>query len=197
MTQVKADTSDLRRLYEEQLKTLPDQAKRAFHTTIRETERHARMVVAKAVAGEYAITAADVKNPKNASLSARNTEGGVALVYRGHTLTLRHFKYTPKTRQSKGGRQTRAQVKKPGYKSLGPYAFIGGTGALTPGKVASIPFMRLGRERLPIKPVHGPSIPQMVGNEEKVAPAVMEDLSEYMTNRFEHHMAWYGKGGGK
>jgi len=197
MMQVKVDTSDLERVFKESFETMPDQAKRAFHRAAKETEKHAQMVIAKQVASAYTIKAADVKNPKTARVSVTRSNGGLTLRYTGRPLTLHHFKYTPKAKSRRGSPRVRAANKKTGLKSLGSHAFIGGTGALNPGKVASIPFMREGKKRLPIKAVYGPSVPQMIGNEEDVESVVIPDLNEYIFDRFKHHMDWYSKEGGK
>ena len=196
MVRMTVDSSALEKLYAEKLAVMPVEARKAFDRMIRDTERHAQMVIAKQVPTEYAIKSADVRNPANGGISVRRSAGAVTLVYRGRTLTLHHFKYTPKKTTHKS-RRMRAEVKRTGYKSLGSHAFVGGTGAKSAGKVASIPFMREGKKAKPIKAIRSVSVPQMVGNEDAVVPAVLDDLGAYMFKRFEHHFGWYSEGSKK
>lgn len=217
MIRVTVDSSGLESSYKEKLAEAPKEAKRAFARMLQDTERHAQMVVSKQISEIYTIRAADVKQPRTASASLKSDGVATALVYRGRTLTLHHFKYKGGkrgrfkdwaaydissrkhvfgARLTKKGTPMKASVKKAGgLKPAGDRAFIGGTGAKSASKVQSIPFWRVGKERKPIKAIHGPSVPQMVLNEDEVVPPVLEDLGPYMQDRFEHHFNFYSRKG--
>jgi len=191
MVRVTVDSTDLEKSYKAKLAEAPKEAKQAFSRMLLDTERHAQMVVAKQVSAIYTISSADVKNPSIASVDVISRGSETLIRYRGRTLTWHHFKYTPRSRGRRVQPVKGAVKKAGGKKPAGARAFIGGTGAGSASKVQSIPFWRVGKERTPIKAIHGPSVPQMVLNEKEVVPPVLEDLGPYMQDRFEHHFGFY------
>ena len=195
MVRVVLDSSSLEKSYTEKLAKAPKEAKQAFSRMLLDAERHAQMVVAKQISEVYTITSADVKKPETADAYVGGSAEAVELIYRGRTLTWHHFMYAPRTRL-RGKQVLKGAVKKAGgLKPAGPTSFIGGTGAKLAGKVQSIPFWRVGKERTPIKALHGPSVPQMVLEETEVVPTVLEDLGPYMQERFEHHFNFFSSKG--
>ena len=195
MVRVTVDSSDLEKSYSKRLAEAPKEAKQAFSRMLRDTERHAQMVVAKQVSDIYTLSSADVKRPGVSGVSVKSKGDETLLVYRGRTLTWHHFKYAPRSRPRRRQPLKGAVKKEGGLKPAGSRAFIGGTGAGSVTKVQSIPFWRVGKERTPIKAIHGPSVPQMVLNEAEVVPPVLEDLGPYMQERFEHHFGWFSRKG--
>lgn len=193
MIRVTVDSSALETSYKKKLAEAPKEAKQAFSRMLRDTEKHAQMVVARQIAEIYTISAADVKRTGISDVSVKVSGQETVLVYRGRTLTWHHFKYSPRMRTLKRQPVKGAIKKAGGLKPAGERAFIGGTGTVNSSKVQSIPFWRVGKKRKPIKAIHGPSVPQMVLNEKEVVPVVLDDLGPYMLDRFEHHFGWYTK----
>lgn len=133
----------------------------------------ARAEIVRAVRKEYVIKAEDIRNTirvTNASASApigriKSLGGPIPLV---------------KFDVSKN--PVRARVKKTGAKKPIKHAFRQSMGNGYQGV-----WIRAGKERYPLKQLYGPSIPQMIGNE-NVIKSVEEKALETLDKRIDHEI---------
>jgi hypothetical protein len=113
--------------------------------------------VSREVRKEYNIKAKDVKATlKKVRATRANLSAMVSS--QGEVVPLDRFKVSPKTPQPKRKKPIKVAVKKTGLKPL-LGAFVADINGI---KV----FKRVTKHRLPIQRMFGPSIPQMLGNEE-------------------------------
>lgn len=162
---------------------------KAVQATCREFKTRAPAWISKAVTEYYTIKKKDITEAKKgASVVGKTKVVGVAvdkvvINYKGRVLTPTHFRMTPKERPAAGRKyKIKTTIRKGQKKTLGPRAFLGGTGGTN-----QIPFQRVSDSRLPIKAIKTLSVPQMLTNEE-VAKKINENIDEGMAKRLEHHL---------
>ena len=205
---------------EEVLKGL-DQTKgnaaKAVNATCRDFKSRGPGWVSKAVAQEYTIKASEVKGAFNGAKSIGHLKlGGVSLdnielEYSGRTLTLSHFRYTPKKPPAFSGKKMlipaqsspvghpiwvmarRAKVIKveihKGHKAelIGDYGttpFIATMGGQT------MPFQRRTKDRSSAESIRRTAIPEMITNK-KVSEQISKNIDEGLSKRLEHHLERY------
>lgn len=129
--------------------------------------------ITKEVRKDYHVKAGDIKSTLKA-FKASKSNLSAEVKSTGKLVGLDKFKVTPKTVNPKRKSQLKIAVKKDGVKQvLGSFvAAINGT------KI----FTRDGKKRLPISRLMGPSIPQMIGNEENVKAIQTKAWVAYQKN---------------
>ena len=195
------------------LKKLEDGGEVAIKRTVSDFTTRAPAWVSKAIREEYGVDKAAISDagPKikrgAGSVKAGGTAvDGAALVYKGHTLTLKHFSVSPKQRPTA---QKAKQIKIPGqavagagdvamirppkkYKvkatiirgkrsTLSPNTFIASANG-----AANLPFQRVSAARMPIQVVRTLSVPQMI--ESRARDNIQEAVNEKLGARFQHHI---------
>jgi len=160
----------------------------ALQRTIDQTITHVGRIVPRA----YAIKAKEVKDSFAGGIK-RPTQSNLkaSITSKGHTLSLAHFPFTPKTPQRSGRRKKVAvAIKKGGGKKVintNPLPFVATTGARSPGLTQFNVFRREGRARLPINVLRTLSIPQMITNED-IADQIQAFATEKLNTRLEHEI---------
>ena len=142
---------------ERRLGQLSDKAPNAIANALNRAVGNISSNITKEVRKEYNIKATDVKNTLK-KFRANRSNLTAEVKSSGEVIGLDKFKVSPKTVNPKRKSQLKIAVKKSGVKKiLGAFiADISGT------KV----FTRDGQKRLPISRKFGPSVPQMVGNDQ-------------------------------
>ncbi len=185
------DTSQIKRLTEE-LKGYEKEVAEATRLALNRTIDFAITTAGREVSTLYAITAKEVKNSfKGGIKKPTTTKLEASILSRGHTLSLAHFPFTPKT--SKRGKKSVfqnavfAKIKKARGSVLVKNGFVGSTGATSAEKTQYNVFKREGKARLPITPIRTLSIPQMITNDE-VGEKISKAASEKLNERLEHEI---------
>lgn len=129
--------------------------------------------IPKEVRKYYHIKATDIKKTLK-SFKASSSNLSAKVTSTGKVLGLDKFKVSPKTVNPKRKSQLKIAIKQGGTKRvLGAFvANIHGT------KI----FKRDGKTRLPVSRLMGPSVPQMIGNEESVNQIETEAWATYQRN---------------
>lgn len=157
------------------------QAKAAMSRAMRRAITAGRVAAAREAAKNYAIRQgriterARIKNP-----TANNPEA--ELKFSGTALNITDYRVAPSKPDPARRPVLRVQVGK--GSGMKPYrgAF------LIPVRSGSIKgFKREGNGRLPIRPVYGPSVPQLVGSD-NVSDAVIERVNEVLITRLDHEV---------
>lgn len=135
--------------------------------------------IKKEVRKEYNIKAGDIKD--NMEKPIRSTKNRLKAEVRsiGRPIGLEKFKVSPKTVNPKRKSPIKIGVKKDGVKAV-----MGAFVADINGKKV---FERTSKSRLPIRKLFGPSVPQMIGNEE-VRTEIERKGQETFQNRLEHEI---------
>lgn len=134
--------------------------------------------ISKEVRKEYFIKAKDVKQTLTKNKSNRSTLSA-SVISSGETIPLDRFKVSPKTVKPKRKKPIKVAVQKTGLKEL-VGAFVADINGI---KV----FERVGDERLPIRRLFGPSVPQMLGNEE-IREQIDREGQETFYKRLDHEI---------
>lgn len=136
-----------------------------------------RTQATKAVRKEYILKAGKV------NASAKITKASAATLmakieWRGTQVNIAEFKTNPKRRPTKRLKRQMAVSVKKGKTSTYKGAYVG-----TSGKV----FRRTSKARLPVKPVLGPAIPQLMGAD-KVREDIQKRTLEIFKKRVDHEL---------
>ena len=152
------------------LANIPGAAEKAEKTAIKKTVKGIRRFAAQKVREEYTIQGKYVTRTLSASFNGASGE----LRSKGGVNDFRYFKTNPKNRTKRKPRNgIFVQVRRGGGGGRLPHAFIAG---MDSGHVGV--FERVGRSRLPIKKMTGPSTPSMLAS-----PNVSEKVAEKMEER--------------
>ena len=194
---------------------------KAVNATCRDFKSRAPAWISKAVTQEYTIKAAEVKGAIKGTHNVGTVKlGGVRLddiriEYAGRTLTLSHFKFTPKKEASLGkkrgmipGQYTangrpvvwafqrkkktiKAEIHKGKKKTLTgkykPTPFIASMNG------PEMPFQRKGEARTDLVSIRSVSVPQMILYDD-VAKDINDRISEGLAGRLQHHLSRYSNG---
>ena len=168
--------------------------------------------VSKGIRQHYGVDTAAIKRAgprKKRGATHINVAGvsvdGATLEYKGRTLTLTHFKMSPKKQPKRKDRrrilipgqalrnptevanirppypyQITAQIILGKKSNLPPGSFIGD------GKTPAIPFQRTGSGRMPLEAIHTLSVPQMIDG--KARQTIETTISENLGKRFNHYI---------
>ena len=172
------------------LKDIPNGASKAIVNALNRSVEGARTDAVKKVRERYIIKAKDVRD--TIQIKKATYDDLTAIVKAsGSPVALSKFKITPssppKTRRKK---PIIARVTRGGGGPI-PGAFVA---KMESGHVGV--FERVGKARLPIKQLYGPSVPQMLGHE-SVTEYVEEQAREKVEKRLEHEINRLLKGVGK
>lgn len=126
---------------------------------------------------KYYITKSRVKKAMSSIPGGFKVRGGMQ--------SLDHYKLSP-TSPTKKYSLRGAVRRDSGLKSLGGRAFL-----MRGAKAGGKPFKRLSRKRFPVKLIIGPSIPQIVGNDE-TGELLQERGEELFRRRLEEALAKLG-----
>lgn len=163
------------------LSHIKDGAPKAINTTLNRTIEGMRTEITKRVTERYDIKAKPVRDSIKLQKSSISTLRA-AVTGAGSPIPLINFRVTPnKPGKQKPGTVLRVSVKKSGGKPV-PNAFIAKTSS---GHVGV--FQRVGKNRMPIKQLYGPSVPQMMG-EPGIQEQVMENANERFASRIDHEI---------
>lgn len=187
-------------------------SEKAVAKTISDMKSRAPGAIASCVTGTYNIKKSEI-NPSSTKEGKKavtmqvsgETIEGLAFTYKGRLLTPVHFGMSPKTPpQGKSYTLTATIRKDKGKKVIGRYKntrtkggpdsqqshfVLMGTGNTKADGINAIPFQRRSTGRMDIKKMTTLSVPQMIGEEETVAPAIQTKLTELLTTRLNYHMS--------
>lgn len=161
-------------------------APKALARAINRSVQNARSNMVRSVREEYTAKAKAIRETISISkASSSNLEAVVKSV--SPPLPLRDFQVSPKTQNGKRRSPIRVAIKK-GRKTSFDRTFVVRTG----GSINV--FERVGKSRLPIKKLFGPSVPQMIGNE-KVITRISYGATAVMGKRLDHEINRLLEGG--
>lgn len=136
-----------------------------------------KLAASKEVRKEYNVKASKINEATKVTKASTSTLMA-KIRWSSPMVNLANFKISPSKRPKKQPKkQMTVQVKK-GSKSTYKGAFIGSNGQV---------FRRVGKARLPIKPLYGPAISQLMGAE-KVKEATVTRTQEILALRVEHEI---------
>ncbi|MEC0092497.1 phage tail protein [Paenibacillus macquariensis] len=162
------------------LKQMDKAVQQAVLSSINRATQRAKTETGRKVREKYIVKQKEVvetlriKKAKGKSLQA-------TLTSKGHSIPLIKFGVSPKRRLKRAPKVLQAAVFRGGAKKPIPGAFIATTGSHTGV------FERLGKKRLPIKEMRGPSVPSMAGNQE-VREHIQKVYGEEMEKRVPHEL---------
>lgn len=169
---------------EELFKNAPVEAKKILWRAVNRAATAGRTRASVSIRKSYVIKAGDIKKRiKIRRASSSNITA--SLRASGPTEPLMNFRVSPSFPDAM---RVRAAVKKGGMKPI-ENAFVTRT---SNGFVNA--FVREGDSRYPIKGLYGPSIAQMLGNED-VLNTVLLRTKEVLDERTEHELNQYFRGG--
>lgn len=173
MIDIKVDTKEIERI-NTLLSNVPGGMEKATSNAIGRAMQSSRTAATRKVRETYDIRSKDVRGTINLKRSGLTG----SMISRGSTIPLAKFKVSPNKPNPKRRKPIVASVKKSGGALKGafvPQLNSGHSGVFT----------RVGLSRLPIKELHGPSAPQMLG-EKSVIEEVERTAEETMTQRLSH-----------
>lgn len=140
---------------------------------------NARSNVVREVRDHYNVKAGDIR--KSMKISRAKAGRPVAVLSStGSALPTMAFQVRPGTVNGKRRTPIRVSIKK-GESTLMERSFI----ARVNGRIGV--YERIGKKRMPIRQLYGPSIPQMVGNE-RIVESVAESAREMLDSRLDHEI---------
>lgn len=164
---------------EQQLEHIPRQTPHIVRRALNRSLTTMQTAAKKEVRTRYHIKAGDIQSHLT-SEKATTSNLQVRLAGKGSAIPLDRFKYSPKTANPKRKKAINVAVKKNGNKAL-PGAFLTD---LSGNKI----FKRLGKKRLPIERLYGPSVPQMMENE-NIPNLVTDEGMKTFDTRVNHEVS--------
>ncbi|EFV78955.1 hypothetical protein HMPREF1013_00839 [Bacillus sp. 2_A_57_CT2] len=162
----------------ERLGTFSNKAPNVISSALNRAVTNVSSNVSKEVRQRYVVKAADIKNTLSKTKASRSNLSAI-VKSSGGLMPLDRFKVSPRTVQPRRKKPIKVSVKKGGLKTL-PGAFVVNLNGI---KV----FKRTTKRRLPIMRLFGPSIPQMIGNEE-VREKINLEGNETFQRRLDHEI---------
>lgn len=150
-------------------------APRAMSRAINRAVAFGKTRSSKLVREEYTINAGAMKRATGTTKASVNRLVGI-IDWKSRQKQMRNFQY----RKTKKG--ISVAVKRAGGRKFIPRAFINNLHS-SGGAI----LRRLGKERYPLKVLHGPSVPQMTGNV-NVEPQIRKDVEDKLNERLKHEM---------
>ena len=144
------------RAIQRRLGTFADKAPNAISNALNRAVSTMSSNISKEVRKDYHVKATDVKSTLKI-FRASKSKLSAEIKSSGEALGLDKFKVSPKTVNPKRKSQLKIAVKNDGVKKI--------LGAFVANLNGTKVFTRDGKKRLPISRKFGPSVPQMVGNE--------------------------------
>ncbi|MFP7469997.1 phage tail protein [Niallia taxi] len=158
---------------------MSNKAPNAITSALNRTLTNIASNVSKEVRKEYNIKASDVKQTITKTKASRSNMTAL-VVSKGNLVPLDRFKVSPRAVQPKRKKPIKVGVKKDGGLKTTVGAFVSDINGI---KV----FQREGRKRLPVKRLFGPSVPQMLGNDE-VVNRINQEGALMFNNRIDHEI---------
>ena len=183
---VVVDAKEFRKV-ELQLRDQQKQAGAVIARALNRAATAAKTAAVKEVRQGYYVKAKDVNKTIKIYRASRSKLGAV-VVSKDSKLPLDKFRFSPRTRPKrppKGG--IKVAVKKTGLKTL-PHAF------LVNHDTGTQIWQRVGKDRLPIRRLMGPAVPQMLGAD-RVQKAFYERGREMYEQRLDHEIKRLLEGG--
>ncbi|AMW99314.1 phage tail protein [Rummeliibacillus stabekisii] len=140
---------------QKRLKGIERKAPNAISNALNRTISNLATNMGREVRAVYSVKASDIKSTLIKRIAKPNALNA-SIKSKGKVLGLDQFKVSPKTVQPLRKKPIKVAVKKGGLKPI-PKAFVGNVSGI---KV----FERVSKERLPIRRLYGPSVPQMLKN---------------------------------
>ncbi|MEN8702495.1 phage tail protein [Bacillus infantis] len=162
----------------ERLGTFSRKAPNAISSALNRAVTNVSSNVSKEVRKKYTVKSSDIKQTLSKTRASRQDLHAI-VKSKGELLPLDRFKVSPRSVQPKRKKPIKVAVKKEGLKPL-LGAFVG---EIHGTKV----FKRVGKKRLPIRRLFGPSIPQMIENEE-VRSFINQEGNETFNRRLDHEI---------
>ena len=142
---------------EQQLENIPKETPHVIRRALNRSLTTMQTAAKKEVRERYHIKAGHIQEHLSTE-KATTSNLQVRLQGKGRPIPLDRFKYSPRTPNPKRKKPISVAVKKDGNKSL-PGAFVTDSNG---NKI----FKRVGKKRLPIERLYGPSLPQMMNANE-------------------------------
>lgn len=163
---------------EQTLRNVPKATPKAIARALNRTIQNVRTVASKEVRATYTIKAGDFRsNVAIKKASTNNLEAQFTSASLKRTLTLSHFKFSPKSDTTGNKRRpVKATIKKGS-------PFKVDKGFVWNGNV----FHRTSRERLPVAVMTGPTVPRML-NTDEIIGKLRESSQETFTKRLSHEI---------
>lgn len=156
---------------------LDDKAPDALAKAVNETAKRAREDLAAQAQQTYVVRSVRFKKAIRI-INAKRTRPTATLVVTGRPLLLSDFKYQ-KNKPGHGGKGAKAKVlKSSSMKELGEPGRKAFVARMESGMTAIA--QRIGSRRLPLHIYYGPSIPQMIGSQNRVYGVVEEQIQEHL-----------------
>lgn len=168
---------------------IPGGAKKAMSSALKRASTSGEAFAAKAIRGEYYVSASDfkeyTKSTRHINTTAHGTE--ISIKYHGTHIPLVRFD----THFDKNGTVT-TRVKRSSARITLDNAF-----SAKLGSVVGI-YERKGESRFPIRQFYGPATPQMMDENDDVSEAIANHIRDTFDKRIEHEMlrvlnGWGGK----
>lgn len=175
---IRVDASKLKEV-EQQLGSFSNKAPTVISRAINRAAQNARTNAVSKAREEYVIKAKDVRDTIKIRKASTRSLGAV-VTSKGSKVPLIKFKMSPnKPRPKRPPKSLKVGVKKGGLKEI-LSAFVAD---INGNKV----FERETKKRLPIKQLFGPSVPEMLGNE-NVKTYVEREAVKMFDKRLEHEI---------
>lgn len=158
------------------------QARTALARAINRALEAGRTTAAREVAKRYTVRQGQVRDKARVNKVHADNLDNASLTIRGPALNVADFRVAPSKPQPAKRPVLRVTIGKKQGGRLYPGAFLI---PIRPGTNKA--FRRVGPDRLPITPVYGPSIPNLVGSE-GVSKAVQDRMQEVVVTRLEHEV---------
>lgn len=167
----------------EKLNKTPNKVRDATRMALNRTITRLRTQMAREAATKYFVKVGDARK----TITTRKASNGnltAEAISRGRPISLIKFKVTPRSVQHRGrhNKKVKVRVKRNGTGSTLDRAFViasGGGGFLAE---------RTGKSRYPIKKLFGPSVPQMLKNED-TQKALKETSSQNLNKELNRQIA--------
>lgn len=162
----------------DRLGTMSNKAPQVISSALNRALTNVASNISKEVRQDYNIKAADIKSTLDKTRASKSNLSAIVRS-RGNLIPLDRFKVSPKKVAPKRKSPIKIGVKKDGVKPL-KGAFVSDISGI---KV----FKRQGKTRLPIDRLFGPSVPQMLKNEE-IRERINREGQETFYRRLDHEI---------
>lgn len=161
------------------LRNIRGGANKVLSRVINRSIQTARASMVREVREEYTAKAKAIRSTISVD-KATSSKPEAQIKSIGSPLPMRDFKITPKTPNGRRRTPIRVSVKRGGQTAING-AFVVRTG----GSINV--FERVGKRRLPITKLFGPSVPQMIGNH-NVVTRIAESAEKTAEKRLDHEI---------
>lgn len=163
---------------QQKLGAFSNRAPNAISNAINRAVTNVNSNIKKEVRKEYIVRAGDIQATLKVERASRASLSG-KVKSTGNPISLEKFKISPKTPNPKRKAPIKAAVKKGSLKTV--------LGAFVADINGAKVFERKSSERLPIKKLFGPSVPQMINNE-GIRMQIEQEGHQTFNNRLGHEI---------